>query len=82
MLFGETVAVYCENHTEQNQGYWYVEAGGTYSDGWDLKGHVNQLHEDCVVRVYLTLMATSSSSSRMLDTPQGCPNRLQVLISF
>jgi hypothetical protein len=37
MLFGETVAVYCENHTEhtnifcgQNVEFWYVKAGGTY----------------------------------------------------
>jgi hypothetical protein len=35
MLFGETVAVYCENHTEhtdtscgQNAGFWCVKAGG------------------------------------------------------
>jgi hypothetical protein len=39
MLFGETVAVYCENHTKytntlcgQNADFWYVKAGGTYSD--------------------------------------------------
>jgi hypothetical protein len=39
MLFGETVAVYCENHTEhtdtlcgQNVEFWYVKAGGTYSN--------------------------------------------------
>jgi hypothetical protein len=39
MLFGETVAVYCENHMEhtdtlcgQNAGFWYVKAGGTYSN--------------------------------------------------
>jgi hypothetical protein len=45
MLFGETVAVYCENHTEhtntlcgQNAEFWYVKAGGTYSDHWALKG--------------------------------------------
>jgi hypothetical protein len=38
MLFGETVTVYCENHTEhadthcgQNAELWYVKAGGTYS---------------------------------------------------
>jgi hypothetical protein len=44
MLFGETVAVYCENHTEhadtlcgQNAGFWYVKAGGTYSNHWALK---------------------------------------------
>jgi hypothetical protein len=39
MLFGETVAVYCENHMEhtnticgQNAELWYVKVGGTYSD--------------------------------------------------
>jgi hypothetical protein len=39
MLFEETVAVYCENHTEhtntlceQNAKFWYVKASGTYSD--------------------------------------------------
>jgi hypothetical protein len=44
MLFGETVAVYCENHTEhintlcgQNAEFWYVKAGGTYSDYCALK---------------------------------------------
>jgi hypothetical protein len=37
MLFGETVAVYCESHTEhtntlcgQNVGFCCVKAGGTY----------------------------------------------------
>jgi hypothetical protein len=37
MLFGETVAVYCEDRTEhtdtlcgQNAEFWYVKAGGTY----------------------------------------------------
>jgi hypothetical protein len=45
MLFGETVAVYCENHTGhtntlcgQNAEFWYVTAGGTYSNLWDLHG--------------------------------------------
>jgi hypothetical protein len=45
MLFGETVALYCENHTEhtdalcgQNAEFWYVKAGGTYSDHCSLKG--------------------------------------------
>jgi hypothetical protein len=40
MLFRETVAVYCENHTEhinklcgQNVGF-FVKAGGTYSYHW------------------------------------------------
>jgi hypothetical protein len=45
MLFGETVAVYRENHTEhtdtlcgQNAGFWYVKACGIYIDHWALKG--------------------------------------------
>jgi hypothetical protein len=44
MLFGETVAVYGENHTEhtnthceQNAEFWYVKAGGIYSNHWALK---------------------------------------------
>jgi hypothetical protein len=44
MLFGERVAVYCENHTEHtntvqghNVEFWYVKEGGTYSNHWDLK---------------------------------------------
>jgi hypothetical protein len=39
MLFGEIVAVYCENHKEhtntlcgQNAEFWYVKAGGTYTN--------------------------------------------------
>jgi hypothetical protein len=39
MLFGETVAVYCENHTEhtdtlwgQNAEFWCVKAGGMYTN--------------------------------------------------
>jgi hypothetical protein len=39
MLFGETVAVYCENHTEhthtlcvQNVEFWCVKADGTYTN--------------------------------------------------
>jgi hypothetical protein len=39
MLLGETVAVYCENHTEhtntfcgQTAEFWYIKAdGGTYT---------------------------------------------------
>jgi hypothetical protein len=38
MLFRETVAVCCENHTEhtdtrwgQNAEFWYIKAGGIYS---------------------------------------------------
>jgi hypothetical protein len=45
MLFGETVAVYCENHTEhtdtlcgQNAEFWCVKVGGPYNDHWALKG--------------------------------------------
>jgi hypothetical protein len=45
MLFSETVAVYCENHTEhtntlcgQNAEFCYVEVCGTYSNHWALKG--------------------------------------------
>jgi hypothetical protein len=45
MLFRETVAVYCENHTEhantlcgQNAEFWYVKASGTKSNRLALKG--------------------------------------------
>jgi hypothetical protein len=45
MLFGETVAVYCENHTEhtdtlcgQNVEFKCVKASGVYSNRWVLKG--------------------------------------------
>jgi hypothetical protein len=44
MLFRETVAVYCENHTEHTDticgqnAEFYVKAGGTYSNHWALKG--------------------------------------------
>jgi hypothetical protein len=44
MLFGETVAVYCENHTKytdkfcgQNSEFVYFKAGDTYSNYWALK---------------------------------------------
>jgi hypothetical protein len=44
MLFGETVAVYCENHTEhtdtlcgQNAEFWCVKVGGTYNYRYALK---------------------------------------------
>jgi hypothetical protein len=44
-LFRKTVAVYCENHMEhtntlcgQNAGFWYVKAGGIYSNHSVLKG--------------------------------------------
>jgi hypothetical protein len=45
MLFGETVAVYVENHTEhtdtprgQNARFKRIKAGGIYSNHWALKG--------------------------------------------
>jgi hypothetical protein len=45
MLFGETVAVYCENHTEhtdtlcvQNAGFDNVEVVGTYSYRYAIMG--------------------------------------------
>jgi hypothetical protein len=45
MLFKERVAVYCENHTEhinifcgKNAEFYYVKAGGTYSNHWSLIG--------------------------------------------
>jgi hypothetical protein len=44
MLFGETVAVYCENHKEhtdtlrgKNAVLWCVKARGTCSNHWALK---------------------------------------------
>jgi hypothetical protein len=45
MLFGETVAIYCENHMEhtnilcgRNAEVWYVKGCGKYSNHWALKG--------------------------------------------
>jgi hypothetical protein len=45
MLFGKTVAVYCENHTGhtdtlcgQNAKFWRIKAGGTYSYQYFLTG--------------------------------------------
>jgi hypothetical protein len=45
MLFGETVAVYCESHAEhintpcgQNAEFWCVKACDTYSNRQALKG--------------------------------------------
>jgi hypothetical protein len=45
LLFRETVAVYCENHTEhintlcgQNAEFCYVKADGKYGDHWALEG--------------------------------------------
>jgi hypothetical protein len=44
MLFGETIAVYCENRTlhtntlcGQNVELYYVKAGGIYNNHWALK---------------------------------------------
>jgi hypothetical protein len=39
MLFAETVAVYCKNHTEHTntvcgQNPQYVDGGGTYTNRW------------------------------------------------
>jgi hypothetical protein len=49
MLFRETVAVYCENHTEhtntlcgQNAEFWFVNAGGIYIDHWAFKCQTKQ----------------------------------------
>jgi hypothetical protein len=44
MLFGEIIAVYCENHTTHANTLFreapelYVKAGGTYNNHWALKG--------------------------------------------
>jgi hypothetical protein len=45
MLFKETVAVYCENHTEhknilceQNAEFWYINGRGTYGNHWAIEG--------------------------------------------
>jgi hypothetical protein len=42
MLFRETVAVYCENHTDtlcgQNAEFQCVKPGGIYSSHWVLRG--------------------------------------------
>jgi hypothetical protein len=50
MLFGETVAVYCENHTEQtdtlcgqNAEFWYVKASGTCRTSPYLTGNTLRL---------------------------------------
>jgi hypothetical protein len=52
MLFRETVAVYCENHTEhtntlggQNEEFLIVEGCGTYNSNWALKGYVHRNFE-------------------------------------
>jgi hypothetical protein len=40
MLFGETVTLYCENHTEHKYTVWaeYVKASGAYTSHQALKG--------------------------------------------
>jgi hypothetical protein len=45
MLFGEIIAVYCENHTQHtnvlsgwNAEFFNIEVGGTYSYRCDVKG--------------------------------------------
>jgi hypothetical protein len=54
MLFGETVAVYCENRTEhtdtlcgQNAEFWCVKAGGIYTNHWVLNGYRNTI--ECLI---------------------------------
>jgi hypothetical protein len=44
LLFRERVSVYCENHTGhtntlcgQNAEFYYVKAGGTYSNHWAIE---------------------------------------------
>jgi hypothetical protein len=58
MLFGETVAVYCENRTEhtntlcgQNAEFLCVKARGTYSNHWTLKGQHFSYHKSFVRNV-------------------------------
>jgi hypothetical protein len=62
MLFRETVAVYCENHTEhintfcgQKAEFWYVKAGGIYSNHWALRVKHTEM---CVGLEVLTAAAT------------------------
>jgi hypothetical protein len=54
MLFGDTVAVYCDNHREhtdtlcgKNENFLYVKVGGTYCNmyamEWPLLGNVQAL---------------------------------------
>jgi hypothetical protein len=60
MLFGETVAVYCENHTDhtdtlcgQNAEFWYVKACGiTYSNQWAPEGEA-LLIVSCILKRFL-----------------------------
>jgi hypothetical protein len=67
MLFGETVAVYFENHTEhtntlcgQNAEFCFIKAGGTYSDHWALKAEVKfHLRRVSRTRVYCAFIVGS-----------------------
>jgi hypothetical protein len=52
MLFGETVAVHCENHTEhtdtlcgQNAEFWYIKGDGMYSYHCGLNVKLIKTHE-------------------------------------
>jgi hypothetical protein len=56
MLFGETVAVYCENRTEhtdtlygQNAAFWYVKAGDVYSNHSALRVNKQKLGKDSMI---------------------------------
>jgi hypothetical protein len=52
MLFrGKKIIVYCAGHLEhtsalcgQNAEFYYVKAGGTYSNRWALKGEIRFAH--------------------------------------
>jgi hypothetical protein len=63
MLFGETVAVYCENHMEhrdtmcgQNAEFWYVKAGGTYSNQYvSHRKHITYPLQRPIIRTFNNL---------------------------
>jgi hypothetical protein len=72
MLFRETVAVYCENHTEhtdtvcgQNAEFWYVKAGGTYSNHW-AGGYALQSFAPCLISKNLSCINKTNYNSRMM----------------
>jgi hypothetical protein len=63
MLYEETVAVYCENHTEhtdtlcgQNANFCSIEAGGTYCYGHGSAIHVPK-HRHPVPRYNMAVTA-------------------------